>query len=506
MLGRDGRAYVGGPREPGRDRARRSGSLRAARCPGPESVTFEAFALPPGVAPPASTAGSAGECVEEGEKPLRCVSATPEWIDGLAGVLERAGGSLAERDALEIALTLGRVGERFLDPSDPVRLEALELLPPTAGLSPQMALAVLDGMAFDWTGPRLAGLLEAELGDASALDRFVELGGRRTMAVGPSLCVQVSSGNVPGVGVSALLRSLLAKGPTLLKPGLGDVALPVLFARALGEADRALAAAAAVVYWPGGSHAAEDAALSHADVVTAYGSDRAVRELRARTPVTARFVAYHHRVSVAVVGLEALSPQAIQGAAAEVARSVAVFDQRGCVSPQLVYVEEGGEGTPEAFAEALAGALEELESRLPTGRLDTAEAASLQQMRGTAELVAASGSGRVLHGGTAPWTVLFEPSPGPPGASPGRLVRVRPLPALEALTRLLEPLSGHLQTVGVVGLGSRVENLAVSLGRAGASRVVPVSAVPFPPAWWHHDGRGPLLDLLRWVDLESSQQ
>jgi hypothetical protein len=436
---------------------------------------------------------------------------TAEWIGGLCDRLLAARAALVDRAASDLAGALGRVGERFLDRADALRHEALEALPRSSGLSPEMCVAVLDGMAADWTGARLEELLEAELGGDSALDGFVRRGGpsgRRTMAVGPALCVQIVAGSVPGVGVSALLRSLVLKAPTLLKPGRGDTVLPVLFARELAEADPDLARALAVVYWPGGNDALENAALARADAVVAYGSDETVRGLRARTPVTARFVGYHHRVSVGVVGREALRTAAVAGEATSVAWALALFDQRGCVSPQIVYVEEGGERTPEAFAEALALALAEIERTLPAGPLDPAAASALHQARGTAELVAGAGVGRVIHGGPAAWTVYFEPGGGngatpPPAPSAGRVARVRPLPSLEQLGGRLEPLAGHLQTVGVTGVGpDRIEAVARAAGRLGASRVVAFRYVPFPPPWWHHDGGGPLGDLVRWVDLE----
>jgi len=366
-----------------------------------------------------------------------------------------------------------------------------------------MAAAVLDGMASDWTEERLTGLLQSEFGEPSPLDGFVRMRGRNAMAVGPALSVQIVSGSVPGVGVNAIVRSLMVKGPTLLKPGRGDVVLPVLFARALREVDPALADALAVVYWPGGDPALEAAALSRADVVTAYGSDETVRELRSRVRVTARFVAYHHRVSIGVVGREALTGTEVERTASEVAAAIGFFDQRGCVSPQVIYVEEGGPRSPRAFAGMLASALGELETRLPGGTLDLEEAAALHQARGTAELMAAAGPTEVIHGGDASWTVVFEAEPGPIAACVGRVVRVRPLADAEGLPGLLEPLGEHLQTVGVAGLGDRLEGLARAMGVVGASRVAPFSSVPFPPPWWHHDGRGPLVDLVRWVDLEE---
>ncbi len=475
---------------------------------------FDAFALPSGVAPPVTDGGASrpesGRARLEGgpmaggvaDLRVRYVGASPAWIDRVTDALRSSGEPLLGRSAADIAHVLGGVGARFLDPKDPLRSEALALLPPTSGLSLEMAARVLDGMASDWTKERLLALLRMELGDENALDGFVRSeGGRACMAVGPSLCVQIVAGSVPGVGVAALIRSLLLKGPTLLKPGRGDVVLPVLFARGLREVEPAVADALAVAYWPGGEADLDAAAMARSDVVTVYGSDETVESLRSLCPVTTRFVAYHHRISVGIVGRDALTDAVIDATAAGVAESVALFDQRGCVSPQVVFVEEGVVPA-ERFARALAQELARLEDRLPSGPLDAGEASGLQQLRGRVELMAAGGRGSVIHGGGAPWTVILEAAQGSDAGSAGRTVRLRSVTDASQVPELLLPFGPHLQTVGAAGLGGRLESFARACGRVGASRVVPFSSVPFPPPWWHHDGRGPLADLVRWVDLE----
>ena len=83
--------------------------------------------------------------------PVRFPDASAEWLGEVTGHLRSARHRLLARSALELAGTLGRAAERFLDPADPLRREALEHLPGTSGLSAEMAAAVLDGMAADWT-------------------------------------------------------------------------------------------------------------------------------------------------------------------------------------------------------------------------------------------------------------------------------------------------------------------------------------------------------------------
>jgi hypothetical protein len=426
---------------------------------------------------------------------------TPSEVTCTAERLRATRDVFRSRAADSVVRALGAAGCRFLDPADEVNREALERLPDSSGLSSAMCRAVLEGMAKGWTEESLRALVRVELGGLAPLDG---LGRDGSMAVGPSLCVQIGAGGVPGVGVNALLRSLLVKAPTLLKAGHRDVLLPTLYARSLGEIDASLAASLAVVYWPGDSVAHLDAALALADTAVVYGSDETVRAVRARVPVATRLVAYHHRVSVGIVGREALSLTTVAGSAAEVAAAVAMYDQRGCVSPQVVYVEEGGACSARDFAERLARAMEAAEDRWPGVALDVAEASRLQQARGTAEMMAAEHGGSVHHGKASPWTVTWEPRAFPSMPVAGRFVRVRPIRDASELPSALGNLATHLQTVGFAGLGDRVEALATELGRVGASRVAPFSTLPFPRPWWHHDGRGPLLDLVRWVDLEGA--
>ena len=435
---------------------------------------------------------------------LSRLDVSPDWMEALTAGLMRARPLLLARQVGSLADTLGRAGARFLDPGDPLRREALELLPVTSGLSAAMSEATLDGMAADWTPERLHGLLAAEFPDGPALDGFVA--GRRDAlrAVSAPLTTQVVSGSVPGVGATALLRSLLVKSPTLLKPGLGDVVLPVLLARAVAEEDPELAAAMAVVYWPGDALDVTTAAVAAAGTVVAYGSDHAVASLRDRAAVTSRFVAYHHRVSVGVVGRDALTADRVREVASEVAGTVAFFDQRGCVSPQVVYVEEGGSVDPLGFAEHVAGAMAQLEDHLPGGPPQPDEAAAVQQVRATAEILAAAGKAVWLrHGEGASWTVVLDSEDALDQACVARTVRLVPISDAMMVPERLRPMAAHLQTLGVAGCGEQLGPLANAMAEVGVTRITPFDRVAFPPPWWHHDGEGPLTALVKWVELES---
>ena len=427
--------------------------------------------------------------------------------------LEQARPAILYRPVAEIAEVLGRVGERFSDPGDQLRTLALHKMPSEAALSPELARVVLDGMAKGWTREATSRMLTNEFPTSALLDGLVRasqrgeaesLSGPSVMAVGPALCVQILSGSVPGVGVNALIRSLLVKAPTLIKSGVGDTVLTHLFADALADADAELGAAVAVRYWSGEEHTLTEAAITGADSVVVYGSDESVSAVRGLVPVSCRFIAYHHRFGVGIVGREALG-DSVKDVADQVARSVAMFEHRGCVCPQVLFVERGGDMTVELFAELVAESLETVASEWPSysePSVADEESAALRQVRDTVEIHEAAGSLSMLHGGSANWTVVSELELVQLPPLPGRSLRIRSVEDLEDVPSLLGESCRHLQSVGYAVAESRVDSLGVLFGRAGASRIVPLDDMAFPPPWWLHDGKGPLRALIRWVEVE----
>ncbi len=437
-----------------------------------------------------------------------------EQLSGMKVALQQARPGILSRPVAEIADVLGRVGERFSDPSDQLRRMALDKLPSEAKLSRELAEVVLDGMAAGWTREALSKLLENEFANPALLDGLVRAQQRgdarslsvpRVMAVGPTLCVQISSGSVPGVGVNALIRSLLVKAPTLIKPGAGDVVLTQLFAEALRDADAELGSAVAVRYWSGGeSHELTRQAVEGADAVVVYGSDESVLSVRGMLPVSCRFIAYHNRFGIGIVGREKLKDN-VEDLADEVARAVAMFENRGCVCPEVLFVERGGHAKVEAFESLIAESLERLASEWSSHVepvFTSRERSVLRQVRDTMEIHQAVGSVRMLHGGLENWTVVSELDLLQLPSLPGRSLRIRPVQNLEDVPSLLGESCRHIQSVGYAVDEDRVNDLAVLFGRVGASRVVPFDGMSFPPAWWLHDGQGPLRALIGWVEVQ----
>lgn len=465
------------------------------------SDVIDAFHLPAIEHPRTSTwAYGRGDDAFEVRLPRLSPVDLKRQVDALATARDRY---LAHRPVAEIVGVIDRVAARFADPADPLRRAAERALPAVTAYSAPMIRLVLDRMAADWRAPRLRELLRAEFGDPRVLDGFLPAprAHGQHAAFGPRLAVHVFSGNVPGVAVTSIIRSLLVKAATLGKAAVGEPLLAALFARGVAEADAEIGECLAVTYWAGGDEMMERAALEAADAVVVYGGAEAVASIRARTPATARFLGYGPKISFGVVGRGALSGDAARGAALD----ASTFDQQGCVSPHLFYAEEGGAVSPEAWSAMLAKEMAAVEGELPRGTLAPGESSAIRQLRAEAEFAEAGGGGTRLHAsgeGTA-WTVLYDPRPDFTASCLNRVVRVKPVASLADVPALVERYAPVLQTVGIAAGADETRALATALARVGASRFTPLGKMAWPPPWWHHDGRPPLRELVRWADLEE---
>jgi hypothetical protein len=467
-------------------------------------VIIDAYHLP-GIAHPPTSPWTNREGTEPIE--LRIPRLTTDDIGVQAeALLDARERVLATRPVAEIVAVIDRVAARLLDRGDELRRGADEALPAITGASSPMTALVLDRMAADWRAPALLGLLRAEFGDPAALDGFVARGdgSGRARAYGPPLATHIFSGNIPGIAVTSMIRSLLVKSAVLGKTAAGDQVLPVLFARGVADADPALGECLAVAYWPGDDQALTAAALERAGAVVVYGGQEAVASVRDHAPAGARFIAYGHRVSFGLVAREALNASAAPALAAAAALDVATFDQQGCVSPHLFFAEEGGEVSPVEWAAMIASEMASLESELPRGALSAGETAAIHQLRGEAELAGIAGAGVILHAsvpGTS-WTVIVDPEPGFEPSCLNRVVRIKPVAGLAEGIARAEPVARFLQTVGIAAPPDRASALADQLGALGASRICPIGEMSWPPPTWHHDGHPPLLEMVRWCDWE----
>ena len=464
----------------------------------------DAWIWPPG--PPGLPGSSAHEPRRAGDLAVRHPAPDAVKPEVLLAALRDGHRDLAAIPSAELVRLVGAAAEALTVELGSADIEEVAA---NARLSPPMTRVVLDGMAASWNIGALDRLVRTEFPDPRALDRFVAETGppagespdatakRQVRAAAPPVTLHFGAGSVPGVSVTSMIRALLVKSAVLAKPGAGDIALTVRFARLLHGADPRLAGAVAVQYWPGGAprwESWERRLLTGADQVVVQGSDATIEAIRARAPASTRLIEHPHRVGVAIV-----DPEGTPGATASTARAAALFDQRGCVSTHLVLLLAGRDRAAQWCGE-LAASLAATATALPAGPSSPGELSARRQFEGRVAMkAAASPAMRLWTSDGAGWSVLLGPSEAfEPGG--GRTVWVVPVADPEGALAVLSYLSPVLQTVGLAGLDGHA-GFAEALCSLGATRIVPLDRVPFPDADWFHDGSRPLRELVRWGEL-----
>ncbi len=274
-------------------------------------------------------------------------SSTPAAIAQAIAGLRAAGPRLAARPRDEVIAVLSATVDDWLAPGSPWMEQAVALLPDATGFSAPMIRTALPMMLEPLRAPALEQIVRREAGT------------RR----GPAMILHILPGNLPGLAAIPVALSLAVGSTALIKPGRGDRVFPSLFAVSLARRDPALAACLAIHYWSGGDRPCEDVALAAADLVVAAGDDASIADLASRT--RGRFIGHGHRISFALItGAQACEPSV----AAHLARDIAVWDQRGCLSPQLCFVE-GTFRAAHDFACHLGRQLSRVAETLPPARL-----------------------------------------------------------------------------------------------------------------------------------------
>jgi hypothetical protein len=461
------------------------------------------------------------------------------------------GAAFSERFQAALAL----VGRRLAAPSDPLHVRAMATLPGYTGYSEAMVrftLSALDMWTLDQLTAafRLAPPVEVatrwqpmdalpgrlRFYHADRWQRFRQwlLGRGKYSLFGTSLpldmAVGYGAGNVPG---TALLIAFLAQATTLtgdappvvvVKNSRREPIFAPLLLKALETVDPDLLCATAVLIWDYADAAVQEHLLAQADLVIAAASDGTIAQIdgdlrRHARPGLARFHPHGHKVSFSAIGREVLTrglciqPEgaALIDAVALLAALDSVFwDQHGCLSSRIHFVESGSQEhySPLEYANHLTEQLGLLASFLPRGAWPQQR---LHDRFDRYKLLESTGQVRVLTGYDDEFVVILDERrvdafgfQALVNDCEGRVIVVRPVAELlEVPDRYLRLLpAANLQSLSVaVGregepLTAQFLRFAEACGERGVTAVRTVGRGAFPQLAYSWDGFIPL-DLIR---------
>ena len=418
---------------------------------------------------------------------------------------------LAGRSTQNLVTLLGSVATNWLVPEYPFRKLALEQGPAASGFSRPTLATGLDAFFRELTSDALNGLLQQDLGDAGALDKMildnaVNRKPRAGIATGPEFVVHIAAGNLPIPTWMSIVLGVLARSAQFIKCASGTSFLPRLFAHSLYDAEPKLGACLELAEWKGGAVELEESLFEEADCVTATGSDETLVGIQRRLPGRTRFLGYGHRVSFGYVAKDAITGWNAKTIAERAARDVVAWNQLGCLSPHVIYLQEGGGLTAEKFAELLADALGQFEELEPRGDLPNETAAGITSRRSFYEVRAAHApdTRQWCSRNSTAWTVVYEADPRFQVSCLNRFIHIKGARDLTDVLQNADAFRGKVSTVGLVVPEKEAQDVATQLARWGATRICPLGQMQNPPLAWRHDGRLALGDLVRWTDWETA--
>lgn len=365
---------------------------------------------------------------------------------------------------------LEALAQHMLEPS--TLLHVLPTLAQRTELSVEMLRWGLRETLSRWTRDALLDLIVRELGPP---DTWVPA---RTLGV-------VLASTVPSAGLLATVLPWLIGAETHVRPAHAIAPLLQAFVQLPNAPDVHLH------IFPSRNTERARALAQRCNVLVIHGGDTVIEAWRHLAPDSTRVVGRGHRVSAAFLSAQATS---LEDACAGFALDLCAWDQTGCLSPLVLYIEHG-DHTLHDVGRALARAVERLESTLPPGAWSEATRAYRTGFVRSRLLEAER-----LQAGRAELLLYDTPSP-PEEHCLHRVLELRPVQNEAELITTLERCPYPLQGLAVAGPHTLRQQLARALAHRGINWVCPPGALQRPPLHWSHDGAGELRPLVHWLSV-----
>ena len=283
------------------------------------------------------------------------------------------------------------------------------------------------------------------------------------------------AGNVQILGMFALVQCIITKNPNLIKVAAKDGGVFALLMSAFEGIEYTtaegytikgdeLVKTIAVVYFS--RHATElgERMSMAAKVRIAWGGKEAVETVAGYpSSIDCETVIFGPKLSYAVIAKEALSSeQEAKKLARKVSVDVSVFDQAGCASPHNLYIEKGGEVSPERFCAILAEAFPKTEIQIPKPSVSPEQISAIHSARGVYDF-----KGKVWGSDTMSWTILYSDDNELCKPVYSRTLMVH---SVEHINDALQHIEEYIQTIGIAAPEEKAVAFADEATAAGVAR------------------------------------
>ncbi len=316
--------------------------------------------------------------------------------------------------------------------------------------------------------------------------------------------VHIAPTNVFTVGILSIFEGLLSGNINILKTSASQNQLPQLFMEAFLEFDtkELLKPYIIVLEVSSKEHELLQSIIDCADVVSAWGSEEAIKSLRSMTPQGVRFVAWGHKISFAYFAKESLGDEeSMRG----VAEDICLLDQNACSSPQDIFIESSDFEELKAFAKKFANILGDVSAKTQRAIPSSGVQAEISTVASIAKTEEALGLTHLIRAEDFSWSVIADRRSSL-GVSPlYRTILIKPLEEREIISTL-HPMKSYLQTAALVAPKERIITLSRKLFGAGCLRVRAAGHMHDGYIGEPHDGVYALPSFMKKVSLVLENQ
>jgi hypothetical protein len=431
-------------------------------------------------------------------------------------------GRLSDLQALPVDRIidfLAALGPRLVTDRNPYLSQAFELALGAGGLTESVLRCVYEQLPGLFERRKLDNMIEGTVGKAY-LDGWVEKGtpGRSTLrvrAVGTRQ-LHITAGNVPVVAAYTVIRTALTKSDCLIKSPSNDPLTANAIVRTMIDMDpeHPVTKHFAVAYWKGGDDVMDSSICrtSRIDKITAWGGMASMKHIQKYLVPGLDLVAMNPKLSISIVGKEALaSEEAMAEAAQGLAVAAGRLNQTACSSTRVVYVESGTDDASIERLVALGKKYYDAVQTLPP-HLSTPAPRPDRNLQAELDSIEMEDDFYWVKGDTIKGGVIVSRFEGKVDFSDQLNNRIVNLVPLADLTKLYEWCDDQTQTVPIYPESLR-EKMRDGLALRGVQRIVPLAVnidrekatEEFDAPGLPHDGIEPMRRMVRWVIDQSSQ-
>ncbi|MER5182499.1 acyl-CoA reductase [Streptomyces sp. NPDC002896] len=420
----------------------------------------------------------------------------------------------------EIIDFLAELGPRLDIDKNPLMQTAFRLALDAGEMTAPVLRPVYEQFPAMFHRDRLSGQVDRMVGKAY-LDGWVEQGrpGTSTIrirAVG-TRHLHIIAGNVPVTAGLTVIRAALTKADCLIKTPSNDPFTAPAILRTMVELDpdHPVTKHFAVAYWKGGDEEIERQVIrpSRIEKLTAWGGMASMTHIQKYLVPGIELIAMNPKLSISIVGHEALEDTAaMRQAALGVALMAGRMNQTACSSTRVVYVEcDDGEEDLERL-EAFGTAVHQAFLALPPHE-STAPKRPDPDLEDEMRALALDDEFYRVIGDTASAGVVVSRTADEPVEFADRLAnRVVNLVPVPDISRVPRWVSEETQTVGIYPEALR-ERLRDDLALHGVQRTLPLGTSFHQQSQadreqtfgMPHDGTEPMRRMVRWVIDQSAE-